>query len=205
MLHKQSYVGRGKALGRWFGPYPSTHLEEIPLKRFVCVAEVVKKSHPDNYKRLLKTLILCYMTREVARPPFKAYAHAFDGDTEDDPHLPDFLQLPDQTNLNYILSSRFLENADLRAIEPTRTGTFIFYRKSGWYLIDQEALDTGLIRVVQYAIDGAVRAQVLIRPFVIPALKGFTEGKGWELKAIIEMDHLSRFATRPWVALFFNV
>jgi hypothetical protein len=52
-----------------------------------------------------------------------SHASPFGNTFRDDPHLPTFLPLSDQTTLDYGLSAVFLENADLRAIDVTRTGT----------------------------------------------------------------------------------
>jgi hypothetical protein len=92
-------------------PPPRTLLDETPFKKFVCVADVDKELHPENYKRLLKILILCYLSHHLAPPPYKQ-GHAFQHEFEGDHHLPSFLKAPDQTTLDYGLSSILLENAD---------------------------------------------------------------------------------------------
>jgi hypothetical protein len=184
-----------RAIGRYGDPAPRTLLDQTPFKRFVCVAEVDKDLHPENYKRLLKILILCYMSRHLAPPPYKL-GHAFQKWYRDDSHLPTFLQIPDQTTGDYSLSSIFLDNADWRAIHTTRTGT-VYFSGYMWYIIDQESLDTGRVKVVDFKCDGAVEAQAFIRPFNIWKFRSVADGLCWPLSELLEGSRLMPYYNTP--------
>ncbi|KAL3491667.1 hypothetical protein BJX62DRAFT_236931 [Aspergillus germanicus] len=189
----------GKSHGSLYGLSSSANPSgpDAYEKRFVCVAEVDKKLHPENYKRLLKILILCYMSRHLTGAPYKL-GHAFGNSTrKESPHLPAFLPASDQRTLVYSLSSIFLENADWRAIHATRTGTVFFYEASHWYIIDQEALDTGRVKLVDFNRDGSVEAQEALRPFNISRFRILAEGLGWRLRDFDDHLFLAKFFNTP--------
>jgi hypothetical protein len=161
------------------------------------VVEVDQELHPENHKRLLKILILCYMSRHLTGAAHKL-GHAFGNSAhKESRHLPAFLPTSDQTTLDYSLSSIFLENADWRAIHATRAGTVFFYEASNWYIIDQDTLDTGRVKLVDFNCDGSVEIQEALRPFNISRFRILAEGLCWRLGDFDDHPYLAKSFNTP--------
>ncbi|KAF7178209.1 hypothetical protein CNMCM7691_006881 [Aspergillus felis] len=174
----------------------ATLLGQQHLHQFICTAPVDREGHHTNYTHLLKIPILCYLsTQEIrerigSRHPFRgAGSH-----NPPNPKLPTLLSPPHPV-LDYSLSSMFLEQADFQAIQMKRDGTAFFSRTGIWFVIDQSALDTGRISVVDFKSNERVASRTQLRPWYLAELLVLYEDLGWPLRAIMMRTGFPRRTT----------
>ncbi|KAF7115458.1 hypothetical protein CNMCM5793_002416 [Aspergillus hiratsukae] len=108
--------------------------------------------------------------------------------------------LPD---LDYSLSSMFLEQADFRAIQMKRDGTAFFSKPGLWFVIDQSGLDTGRISVVDFKPNGQVANLIRLRPWHLSGVSGLVllhEGLGWPLRAMIDENRFPQGYNQPYAS-----
>jgi hypothetical protein len=155
---------------------------------------------------LVKILILCYFSTQEAgerigsRHPLRgAGSH-----NPPNPQLPTLLS-PSVPDLDYSLASMFLEKADFRAIRMKRDGTAFFSKTGIWFVIDQSALDTGRISVVDFKPNGEVESLIQLPPWYLAELLVLYEGLGWPLCAIIDENRFRQAYNKPYVDLHTSI
>lgn len=140
----------------------------------MCLAPVDRQTHPRNYTRLLKFLILLYVHQDDWNG-----VHPFDlagAGRAPGCHIPAFVAANlsttglsaqgDSLSLAHVLPALFLEAANFHVISMTRSGTVVFANCAGypWFVIDQTGLETGRLALVEYTSSGDIKASTLRRP-----------------------------------------
>ncbi|GIK03451.1 hypothetical protein Aspvir_007522 [Aspergillus viridinutans] len=157
-------------------PSPSSALD-YPAQRLhwhknLNPTSVHRQTHPRNYTRLLKFLILLYVHQDGWNG-----VHPFDlAGAGQAPGCHIRLSSPlIRPRVSHVLPALFLETADFNVISMTRSGTVVFANGAGytWFVIDQTGLETGRMALVEYASNGDIKASTLRRPWNMEQVMSF--------------------------------
>ncbi|KAF3011304.1 hypothetical protein E8E14_001029 [Neopestalotiopsis sp. 37M] len=102
--------------------------------------------------------------------------------------------VPNDADPNLLTSATFLkwcyiENANFDCMAMTRSGTVILHRRrSTVVLIDQEALDTGLILLCRLANNGQVLAEGRVWPLSMKVAYAKMTIMGWSVDEVLDSD-----------------
>ncbi|GAM35787.1 hypothetical protein TCE0_017f04381 [Talaromyces pinophilus] len=172
-------------------------------KRFICLAPVDREKHSENYKRLLKVLILLYNheNRSLDHP----MAHYTNWDPCHipaiivDPSFTDTADDPSFSSYRNLLINYYLHPADFRAVSMTRAGTIVFPKVNlrEFIVIDQESLNEGRLAVMNFKFNGQLENYALLRPIPMGKAMLHLYLEGWSVGEVLNGEE-SNWAARRW-------
>lgn len=157
-----------------------------------------REQHPENYKRLLKILILLYNheNNSMSHP----MGHYGDWDSS---HIPAIIVDPSSTvagdpsfnSYRNLLINYYLHPADFRALSMTLSGTVIFPKVSPreFIVIDQESLNEGRLAMMNFMSNGKLKSYALLRPWRMGGAMLYRKVECMSLEEVLEGDE-SRWA-----------
>jgi hypothetical protein len=138
-------------------------------KHFVCLAPVDREQHVENYKRLLKVLILLCNHENKSMSHLMTYYI-----DENSTHIPAIMadlsstaaDDPSFSSYRNLLVNYYLHPAAFRAVSMTRSGTVIFPEVTPreFIVIDKERLNEGRLAAMNFKSNGQLEHYILMRP-----------------------------------------
>nr|XP_003188875.1 hypothetical protein ANI_1_2096104 [Aspergillus niger CBS 513.88] len=156
-----------------------TRIRHSP-KEFLCLAPVDPENHATNYTRLVKLLILLYTSIHHG-----GMSHPMGHEPDPYPQIP--AVFPDHTRCpptpEALIPQYCLESADFRYLSMTHTGTVLFpgFFNTIFIVIDQEALNTGQLILLELRPNGQIEDCTRIRPWHAGKIMLFHNALGWFL------------------------